>query len=172
MKPLKTWHIETRDIDDLQSHPRNARIVTKREKEQIKKSIAKYGLIDKPVITYDGEIIGGHQRIAALLEMGHKFVECWVPDDNDPLSEDDRDELNIRLNKNQGNWDWDKLANEWDVNMLEQWGFDCKDFEDPIPKGKNPKVTFEFERREDLDDFISYVQDSKDIPQILKMKVK
>ena len=38
------------------------------------------------------------------------------------------EELNIRLNKNTGDWDFDILANEWDVENLIDWGFDAEEF--------------------------------------------
>ena len=43
-----------------------------------------------------------------------------------PISEER--ELNVRLNKNNGEWDWDKLANEFDMSDLVGWGFDPEAF--------------------------------------------
>jgi len=40
------------------------------------------------------------------------------------VMEDDEKELNIRLNANTGDWDWDTLANEWDVQDLKVWGLE------------------------------------------------
>jgi hypothetical protein len=40
------------------------------------------------------------------------------------LNEADEKELNIRLNANTGSWDWDTLANDWEVVDLEKWGLD------------------------------------------------
>ena len=51
-----------------------------------------------------------------------------------PLSEKEVEELNIRLNKNTGDWDWDVLANSWDPDELVEWGFTLKDLHmDEIP---------------------------------------
>ena len=33
-------------------------------------------------------------------------------------------ELNIRLNKNSGSWDYDVLANMFEMEELQDWGFD------------------------------------------------
>jgi DNA modification methylase len=44
-----------------------------------------------------------------------------VPDQS--LDQKDIDELNIRLNRNLGEWDFDILANQWDVDNLIEWGF-------------------------------------------------
>ena len=37
--------------------------------------------------------------------------------------------MNIRLNANTGDWDWDTLANEWRVEDLTDWGLDIPNFE-------------------------------------------
>jgi hypothetical protein len=45
------------------------------------------------------------------------------------LNEADEKELNIRLNANTGGWDWDTLANDWDVVDLEAWGLEIPQFD-------------------------------------------
>jgi DNA modification methylase len=60
-----------------------------------------------------------------LIKLGVKEVECVIVD----LNEDDEMELNIRLNANTGSWDWDTLANDWEVVDLEAWGLDIPQFD-------------------------------------------
>lgn len=115
------WRLETRKVSSLKDHPRNPRILSKHEGEHLQISIKKFGLIDKPIITKDGRIIGGHQRKNILKKLAIKQVECWVP--NEDLTDEQIDELNIRLNKNTGDWDYDILANEWDQEKLIEYGF-------------------------------------------------
>lgn len=119
------WKLEHCKLLTLKEHPRNPRELSKHEYEQLKMSLDKFGLIDKPIINADGMIIGGHQRVKVLLDSGITEAECYVPDRD--LTEDEVDELVIRLNKNTGKWDYDVLANEWDVADLLTWGFE--DFE-------------------------------------------
>ena len=127
------WHLEARSLASLTPHPKNARQLSKDEAKHLKKSLSKFGLIDKPIITPSGLIIGGHQRINVLREMGHSEIECWVSD-TEEWSDRDIDELNIRLNRNTGSWDWDKLANEWNMSDLIEWGFTEQDLQvDVIP---------------------------------------
>lgn len=116
------WMIEKRTIKSLKKHPKNPRKLTQGQFLQLKASLEKFGLIDKPVITKDGTIIGGHQRIEVLKKMGAKEIECYVP--NRDMSDKEIDELCIRLNKNLGEFDYDCLANEWDVKNLIEWGFE------------------------------------------------
>ncbi len=117
------WKLETRKIKDLKKHPKNPRKMSKHDAEQLQKSLEKFGLIDKPIINADNTIIGGHQRISVLKKMGSDsdYIECYVPDRE--LSQEDVDELNLRLNRNNGEWDWDILGNEWDPTELIQAGF-------------------------------------------------
>jgi len=127
------WNLEARALASLTPHPKNARQLSKDEAKHLKKSLSKFGLIDKPIITPSGLIIGGHQRINVLREMGHSEIECWVSD-TEEWSDRDIDELNIRLNRNTGSWDWDKLANEWNMSDLIEWGFTEQDLQvDVIP---------------------------------------
>lgn len=152
------WVIEEKRIDDLIFHAKNPRTLSKEEAVQLKKSISKFGLIDLPVVTKDNRVIGGHQRLSILKELLVNHVKCWVPDE-DILSEQDIDELNIRLNKNQGEWDWDVLANEWDVNDLIDWGFKDEDFDEAKPEQKKkPAVTYEFTDKQYLQDFMCQVE--------------
>lgn len=115
------WSLQQRNIKDLLKHPKNPRTLSKDQAQHLSRSIDKFGLIDKPIINTDNTIIGGHQRLHILKQNKQQTVECWVPDET--LSQNDIDELNIRLNKNTGDWNWDILANEWDSNKLIEWGF-------------------------------------------------
>lgn len=115
------WNLELRKIKDLKAHPKNPRKLSKHDAQHLQKSLEKFGLIDKPVITQDGLIIGGHQRLEILKKMKCKEIECFVADQD--ISEKDIDELNIRLNRNVGEWDYDILANAWPEEDLFDAGF-------------------------------------------------
>lgn len=122
------WHIENRKIKDLKPHPKNARRLTKDQALHLEISLEKFGLIDLPIINTENTIIGGHQRINLLKKKKIKEIDCWVPDHE--LTQEEVDELNIRLNKNTGEFDFDILANEWDIQNLVEWGFTEKDLLD------------------------------------------
>lgn len=121
------WKIETRPIKSLKKHPSNPRYLSKIQHDHLKTSLEKFGLADKPIINTDGTIIGGHQRIKVLKEMGNTEIEVLIP--NRTLEEKEVNELNIRLNKNTGEFDYDILANEWEICDLVEWGFTEKDLE-------------------------------------------
>ena len=77
------------------------------EYEKLKRSIEQFGYVE-PVIwnKTTGRVVGGHQRLKVLLDMGITEVECVV------IEMDDEKEkaLNVALNKISGDWDKDKLA--------------------------------------------------------------
>lgn len=121
-----TWRLEKRKLSDLTDHPRNPRKLSKDDARQLKESLEKFGVIDKPVITASGMIIGGHQRKQILKKLAIKEVECWVPDRE--LTDKEIDELCLRLNRNVGEWDWDGLANNFEITDLLDWGFKLDEF--------------------------------------------
>jgi len=118
-----TWTLRTFDIDQLTDFAKNPRSLTKDQFAQLKISLDKFGMIDKPIINADTAhtVIGGHQRLHVLRDEGVQSVECWYP--SRELDAHEVEELNIRLNKNTGGWDFDILANQWETGDLLQWGF-------------------------------------------------
>jgi ParB-like chromosome segregation protein Spo0J len=118
--------IEKKKIADLIPAPYNPRQSTAKQEKHLKESLEKFGLVE-PIIfnKQTGWIVGGHFRVRELIKLGVKEVECVIVD----LNEDDEMELNIRLNANTGSWDWDTLANDWEVVDLEAWGLDIPQFE-------------------------------------------
>jgi len=115
------WHIQKIPIKNLKPHPKNPRSITKDQMQNLTDLIAKFGLIDLPIVNTDMTIIGGHQRIKILKKQKVKEVDCWVP--NRELTEEEVNHLCIGHNLNQGNWDYEILANEWEMLDLLEWGF-------------------------------------------------
>jgi DNA modification methylase len=118
--------IEKKKISDLIPAPYNPRQSTAKQEKHLKESLEKFGLVE-PIIfnKQTGYIVGGHFRVRELKKLGIKEIECVIVD----LNEADEKELNIRLNANTGGWDWDTLANDWDVVDLEAWGLDIPQFD-------------------------------------------
>jgi ParB-like chromosome segregation protein Spo0J len=126
------WHLETRKIRDLIPHPRNPRYLSKDQAKHLETSLDKFGLTDRPIVNLDNMIIGGHQRLNIIKKKKQKEIECWIPDRS--LSTEEVDELNIRLNKNTGDWDFDILANQWDETLLLEWGFTPQEIQFELPE--------------------------------------
>lgn len=77
------------------------------EYEKLKRSIEQFGYVE-PVIWNQttGRVVGGHQRLKVLMDMGMTEVDCVVVS----MDEEKEKALNIALNKISGDWDKDKLA--------------------------------------------------------------
>lgn len=98
--------------------------------EQLKQSILRFGLVD-PVISNSSPerkniIIGGHFRWEVAKELGYETVPVVYVDIPDLEKEK---ELNLRLNKNTGEFDWDLLA-KFDESFLSDVGFSTDELDD------------------------------------------
>lgn len=111
------------DIDKIIFAEYNPRELTKDQHKQLTDSINRFGLVDPLIINTHKDraniLVGGHQRLKIAKELGFKDVPCVEVD----LTLDKEKELNVRLNKNTGQWDWDSLANYFDAGELLEWGF-------------------------------------------------
>ena len=125
--------IEKKKIKDLKPAPYNPRQSTAKQEAKLKESLEKFGVVEPIIYNKQTEhIVGGHFRIRELKKMGYTEVDCVIVD----LSLEDEKELNIRLNANTGEWDWDMLANEWDEVQLDDWGLDIPGMIDKIEEGE------------------------------------
>ena len=123
--------IEKKKISDLKPAPYNPRKSNEKQEANLKKSLEKFGVVEPIVFNKrTGYIVGGHFRIRELKKLGYKEVDCVIVD----LNEDDEKELNIRLNANTGEWDYDKLANNWNLEQLEDWGLEMLGWEAESPE--------------------------------------
>ena len=124
------WTNEKRKLNELHEWDRNPRRITDSQAKQLAKSIIKFGYVEPIQINLDNMIIGGHMRHRILLQAGILMpfddVDVRVP--SRMLSEDEAEELAIRLNRNQGTWDFEMLATEFDQGNLADWGFVPADF--------------------------------------------
>lgn len=111
------------------------------EYEKLKRSLEQFGYVE-PVIwnKTTGRVVGGHQRLKVLMDMGVTEVECVVIE----MDEDREKALNIALNKISGDWDKEKLAllitdlqcADFDVSLT---GFDPAELDDLLSTGKDAK---------------------------------
>ena len=111
--------IEKIEINKLKPATYNPRKITKKQYDDIKVSIKRFGLVDPIIINHNMTIIGGHQRYQVCKELKYTDIDCVVLN----LNKEEERELNIRLNKSSGEFDMDILANEFDIDNLVDWGF-------------------------------------------------
>ncbi|MHC1731989.1 MAG: site-specific DNA-methyltransferase [Bacteroidales bacterium] len=76
------------------------------EFEKIKNSITEFGYVDPVIVNKDMTVIGGHQRLTVLKELGYTEIDCVVID----IDKTKEKALNIALNKISGEWNKELLA--------------------------------------------------------------
>lgn len=138
---VKQW-----DIGDLIGAEYNPRKLSPEQKQTIKDSIARFGLVDPVLVNINkkrkGIIIGGHQRTMIARELGFKKMPCIELD----LTLEKEKELNIRLNKNTGEFDFDLLQEHFDIDNLVEFGFEDYEF------GTDEEIDYSILDEEDLGD--------------------
>jgi hypothetical protein len=116
-------------ISEVRLNPNNPRQIKDDKFKNLVQSITDFPeMLDiRPiVVNTDMVILGGNMRFRACKEAGLKQVPVIVADN---LTEDQQREFLIKDNVSGGEWDWDLLANEWDVEKLEKWGLDLPGFD-------------------------------------------
>jgi len=109
-------------ISNIKPNPNNPRYIRDEKFEKLKKSIQDFPEMLKlrPLVVDDDMIVlGGNMRLKALTELGIEEAEVIKAKD---LTEKQKAEFIIKDNVGFGDWDWDMLANEWDVEELGEWG--------------------------------------------------
>lgn len=147
--------IEYIDKNELKAYANNAKIHTAEQIEQIKKSIEEFSFNDPIAVWKDNEIIEGHGRLMAALELDDITEVPIIRLDN--LTDEQRRAYMLVHNKLTMNTDFDiellglELDDIIDIDM-EQYGFDTNDIMSIYENGK------EVEYKEN----ISVVIDCKD----------
>lgn len=113
-----------RKISELKPAEYNPRQLTDKQFKDLKKSLNKFGFVDPVIVNMHPErknvIIGGHQRLKVWESLGNDTA----PTVELSLTLAEEQELNVRLNRNTGQWDYEILANLFEEDNLIDWGFD------------------------------------------------
>lgn len=121
--------IETVHIKDLNPAPYNPRTWSENAIEQLTESIKRFGMVDPLLVNSaparKNVVIGGHFRLKVATDLG--LTDVPVVYVNIPDEAKER-ELNIRLNKNLGDWDWELLA-QFDERVLSDVGFTSEEID-------------------------------------------
>lgn len=174
-----------RDIDSLRKLDKNPRRISESEMETLKSSImANPDYFEaRPIILSNRTgklvIIAGNQRYEAARGLGMKEVPTVLLEG---LSEEREREITIRDNVSNGDWDYDELANSWNLEELSEWGVDIPNLEKTkedkevrlvpvyIPRGEEVDVRECFDdraTREMIQD-IDRLECSDDLKQLMR----
>lgn len=138
---MKIEKLKTKNLIPADYNPRKDLKAGDPEYDKLKQSIQEFGYVE-PIIwnKTTGRVVGGHQRLKVLLDMGVTEVDCVVIE----MDEDKEKALNVALNKISGDWDKDKLmllitdlqGVDFDVSLT---GFDAAEldelFKDSLKEG-------------------------------------
>jgi hypothetical protein len=116
-------------MSEIKLNPNNPRLIKDDKFKKLVQSIKNFPeMLDiRPiVVNSDMVILGGNMRYKACKEAGLKEVPVIIADN---LTEEQQREFLIKDNTSGGEWDFEMLANEWDVEQLEEWGLDVGGFD-------------------------------------------
>ena len=124
-------------ISQLKPNPNNPRLIKDDKFKKLVTSLREFPemMEKRPMVCVtdaDGKLypLGGNMRLKALQELKYKEIpDAWIML-ADEWSEEKRKEFTIKDNVGFGEWDWDTLANEWNVDKLTEWGLDIPVFDD------------------------------------------
>ena len=122
-------------ITQLKGNPTNPRIIKDDKFKKLVESLRSFPemMEKRPMVCVtdvDGKLfpLGGNMRLRAIQELGMKDIpDTWVMLADD-WTEEKRKEFTIKDNASFGEWNWDDLANEWDSDLLSDWGVDVPVF--------------------------------------------
>jgi DNA modification methylase len=117
------------NINEIKPNPNNPRIIKDDKFKKLVKSIQDFPqmLELRPIVIDENNIVlGGNMRLKACIEAGLKDVPVKQAKD---LTEEQKKEFIVKDNVGYGEWDWDDLANNWDEQLLMEWGLDIPNFD-------------------------------------------
>lgn len=144
LAPLE-WYTVQRKVSELVPYEYNPRKISDLDKQHLKQSLEKFNLVEIPVIDIDNTLIGGHQRVIILFELGRgeEIIDVRIP--NRKLTEEEFKEYNLRSNILNGEFDYEKISDFFSEINLTEIGFDVSSFDNFIQSENNVKIEIEDE---------------------------
>jgi DNA modification methylase len=116
-------------ISQIKPNPNNPRLIKDNKFKQLVKSIQDFPqmLELRPIVIDENNmVLGGNMRLKDCIEAG--LTDVPVIHANN-LSEEKKKEFIVKDNVGYGEWDWDEIANNWNVEELTEWGLDIPNFD-------------------------------------------
>lgn len=117
--------IRTVKLSEIKANPENPRYIKDESYKKLVQSIKDFPEMREAreiVVNKDMVILGGNMRFRAMQEAGVKETTVKIVD----WDEKKQKEFIIKDNVESGDWEWDKLANEWDLSDLSTYGIDVE----------------------------------------------
>jgi len=117
-----------KNITDIKTNPKNPRVIKDENFAKLVKSLQDFPemLEKRPLVCFtdvDGKVVvlGGNMRLKAAKECGMKQLPIILADD---WTEEQKNEFLIKDNVGFGDWNWEEITADWDVEQLGEWGLD------------------------------------------------
>lgn len=107
-------------LTDLRPFEHNPRKITETQYAKLKESLQRDGYHSRIKVTRDMRVIGGHQRLRALQELG--YTELAVLEPSVDIPDEQFKRILLTDNHNNGVWDMDELGNVFDLEELRDVG--------------------------------------------------
>ena len=158
-------------VEELKVNKANPRQIRDEKFKKLKKSVKEFPKMMelRPiVIDDDGTILGGNMRFRALLELGYKEIpDSWVRKASE-LTDEEKQRFIIEDNVEFGEWDYDKLANEWDYELLNEWGLELPTISNEVEAHEDDyEIPDEIKTDIVLGDLFEFQKDGKTLHRLL-----
>ena len=117
-----------KNITDIKPNPKNPRVIKDEKFAKLVQSLKDFPemLEKRPLVCFtntDGKLVvlGGNMRLKAAKEIGLKKLPVVLADD---WTEEQKSQFLIKDNVGFGEWNWEELQADWDVQQLVDWGLD------------------------------------------------
>ena len=154
-------------ISEVKANPKNPRVIKDDKFKKLVKSIQEFPdmLNKRPLVVFtdaDGKyvVLGGNMRLKACNELKLTEIPIILADE---WTEEQKNEFLIKDNVGFGEWDWDDLANEWDVEKLDDWGLDVPIFDTNIN---------DIEEVEEFNEAVNFTIKCDSIEQLEQLQIK
>lgn len=169
--PKFDYPVTIRKVAEIKVNPNNPRIIRDKGFQKLVRSIKADPFImhlRPPIIDEDDMVLAGNQRFEAWKSCGYKTIPVIQVKG---LTKAEKQALIIKDNVNVGEWDWDVLANIFDLPQLQDWGMEVPDFgtgaDNPDGAGstktKNEIIQYNivFANKAEYDEFLGWVKELK-----------
>ena len=125
-----TWTNERRKLADLIPWEHNPRVIKQKQAERLVDSVETFGQVETLAIGPGNALYNGHQRLSVLAGQYGMDYEVDVRVASRELTERERQQLTVYLHRGAtGEWNWEELANSFELDDLLVWGFEEGDFD-------------------------------------------
>jgi ParB-like chromosome segregation protein Spo0J len=153
------------NIELIKPNPKNPRTIKDDKFKKLVKSLIDFPqmLEKRPLVCFtdkDGKyvVLGGNMRLKAAKDIGIKALPILLADD---WTEEQKAEFLIKDNVGFGDWDWEELNADWDVEQLEEWGLDLPKWAEGVDENNMDESEL------DLDEQFDPIGESKGFQRIV-----